>query len=197
MHSTANRTVSFLQFSSGLTVTGSARVYCFKFLAFYVLNVFIIVLLLPVTDRVKASEGRTLRSYMQVVCIYIYIYIYIYDSFCVLVVRSPGFDSRRYQIFWQVMGPERGPLSLVSTIEELLGRKSRGSGIENQEYGRRDPLCWPRHTSYPQKLALTSLTSGGRSVGIVRSRTEATEFFFGFFDQDGQMDETGTPFHRK
>jgi hypothetical protein len=29
---------------------------------------------------------------------------------------------------------------------------------------------------YPQKLALTSPTSGGRSVGIVRSRTKATEF---------------------
>jgi len=29
---------------------------------------------------------------------------------------------------------------------------------------------------YPQKLALTSPTGGGRSVGIVRLRTEATEF---------------------
>ena len=29
---------------------------------------------------------------------------------------------------------------------------------------------------YPQKLALTSPISGGRSVGIVRSRTKATEF---------------------
>jgi hypothetical protein len=28
---------------------------------------------------------------------------------------------------------------------------------------------------YPQKLALTSPTSGGRSVGIVRSRTKATD----------------------
>jgi hypothetical protein len=28
---------------------------------------------------------------------------------------------------------------------------------------------------YPQELALTSPTSGGRSVGIVRSRTKATE----------------------
>jgi len=28
-----------------------------------------------------------------------------------------------------------------------------------------------------QKLALTSPTGGGRSVGIVRSRTKATEFF--------------------
>jgi hypothetical protein len=42
---------------------------------------------------------------------------------------------------------ERGPLSLVSIIEELLERKSRGSGLENLEYG------------------------------IVRLRTQATEFF--------------------
>ena len=29
---------------------------------------------------------------------------------------------------------------------------------------------------YPQKLALTSPTGSGRSVGMVRSRTKATEF---------------------
>jgi hypothetical protein len=33
---------------------------------------------------------------------------------------------------------ERGPLSLVSTTKELLGRKSSGSGLESREYGRRD-----------------------------------------------------------
>jgi hypothetical protein len=33
-----------------------------------------------------------------------------------------------------------------------------------------------REVLYPQKLALTSLTGGGRYVGIVRSRTKATEF---------------------
>jgi hypothetical protein len=37
------------------------------------------------------------------------------------------------------MGLERGPLSLVSTIEELLERKSSVFGLENREYGRRDP----------------------------------------------------------
>jgi hypothetical protein len=37
------------------------------------------------------------------------------------------------------MGLERGPLSLLSTIEELLGRKSSGFGLEIREYGRRDP----------------------------------------------------------
>ena len=34
--------------------------------------------------------------------------------------RGPGFDSRRYQIFWVVVGLERGPLSLVRSTEELL-----------------------------------------------------------------------------
>jgi hypothetical protein len=76
-----------------------------------------------------------------------------------------------------IVGLERGPLSLVSTIAELLGRNNSGSGLENREYGRGDPMRRPRNTLYPQKLALTSPTSGGRSVGIVRLRTEATEVF--------------------
>jgi hypothetical protein len=71
---------------------------------------------------------------------------------------------------------KRAPLSLVSTIEELHGRKGNGSGLERREYGRRDPSRCPRGTSYSQKLALTSPTIGGRSVGIFRSRTQAMEF---------------------
>jgi hypothetical protein len=55
----------------------------------------------------------------------------------------------------KVVGLERGPLSLVNSTEELLGRNSSGSGLENREYGRGDPLRWPRDTFYPQKLALT------------------------------------------
>jgi hypothetical protein len=74
------------------------------------------------------------------------------------------------------VGLERGPLSLVSTTEELLERKSSGSYLENREYGRNDQSHCPRSTLYPQKLTLTSETSGGGSVGIVRSRTQATEF---------------------
>ena len=49
------------------------------------------------------------------------------DRLCGLVVRvsgyryrGPGFDPRRYQIFLLVVGLERGPLSLVGSIEELL-----------------------------------------------------------------------------
>jgi hypothetical protein len=37
------------------------------------------------------------------------------------------------------VGLERGPPSIVSTIEELLEIKSSGSGLEILEYGRRDP----------------------------------------------------------
>jgi hypothetical protein len=78
----------------------------------------------------------------------------------------------------KVVGLERGPLSLVSTTEELLGRNSSGSGLEIRGYGRRDSSRGPSGTLYLQKkLALTSLTSGGRSVGIVPLRTEATEVF--------------------
>jgi hypothetical protein len=55
------------------------------------------------------------------------------------------------------MGLERGPLSPVSTTEELLERKSSGSGgLESREYGRRDSSRGPRDTLYPQMLALTS-----------------------------------------
>jgi hypothetical protein len=95
-------------------------------------------------------------------------------------IQRSGFDSRRYQMFWEVVGLERGPLSLVSTTEELLGRKTSGSGLENREYGRRNPSNWPRDTLYPQTLVQTSHTSGGRSVGTDRSRTQATEFVFHF-----------------
>jgi hypothetical protein len=40
-----------------------------------------------------------------------------------LQIRRPGFDSRHYQKKKRVVGLERGPLSLVSTTEELLDRK--------------------------------------------------------------------------
>jgi hypothetical protein len=39
-----------------------------------------------------------------------------------LQIRRPRFDSRHYQKE-NVVGMERGPLSLVSTTEELLDRK--------------------------------------------------------------------------
>jgi hypothetical protein len=46
-----------------------------------------------------------------------------------LQMQKSAFDSRLCQFFWQVVGLERGPLSLVNTIEELLERKSSGCGL--------------------------------------------------------------------
>jgi hypothetical protein len=80
-----------------------------------------------------------------------------FDRLCGLVVRvpgyrsrGPGFDSQRYQIFWEVVGLERGPLSLVRIIEKLLEWKSSGSGQENRINGRGDSLRWPRDILSPQ-----------------------------------------------
>jgi hypothetical protein len=73
------------------------------------------------------------------VCINVFLHFYIlWDGLCGLAFRvpgcrhrGPGFDSRRYQIFWVAVGLERGPLSLVGMNEELPERKSSGSGLEN------------------------------------------------------------------
>ena len=57
--------------------------------------------------------------------------------------------------------------------------KSSGSGPEKQRLTAVGIRCADYVTPlYPQKLALTSPTGGGRSVGIVRSRTKGTDFFY-------------------
>jgi hypothetical protein len=99
------------------------------------------------------------------------------DRLCDLVVGVPAYRSRGLGsipgangFFWEVVGLERDPLSLVSTIEKLLERKNSGSGLnnENTSVGIRQSLrCG---TLYTQKFALTLSINGGRSIGIVRPR---------------------------
>jgi len=58
-----------------------------------------------------------------------------------------------------------------------LNKKSSGSRSRKQRLTAVGTRCADHVTPFhPQKLALTSPTGGGRSVGIVRSRTKATEF---------------------
>jgi hypothetical protein len=67
------------------------------------------------------------------------------------------------------VGLERGPLSLVSTTEELLGRKSIGSGLEKREYSRRDPSRPPRGTPLSEKVVTNfadKLADSGNGVLI-------------------------------
>jgi hypothetical protein len=76
------------------------------------------------------------------------------------------------------VGLERGPLSLVSITEKLLEWKSSGSESRKPRLTAVGIRCADHATPSLQKLALTSPTSGGRSVGIVRLWTKATEFSF-------------------
>jgi hypothetical protein len=74
-----------------------------------------------------------------------------------LQIQRSGFDSRRYQIFWEEVCLEGVPLSLVSSTEELLERKSSSSGLEIRCYGRRGSTTLT--TRYPsiQQAAVTCL----------------------------------------
>jgi hypothetical protein len=59
--------------------------------------------------------------------------VVLWSEFLATEIQRFGFDSPRCYIFFEVLGLERGPLSLVSAIEELLGRKSSNSGLENRK----------------------------------------------------------------
>jgi hypothetical protein len=64
---------------------------------------------------------------------------------------------------------------MYSYGEKIFILISRSKRAENTALG----ISHTDHValSNPQKLALTSLTSGSRSVGIVRSWTQATQFY--------------------
>jgi hypothetical protein len=73
--------------------------------------------------------------------------------------------------------------SLVTVSKELSKCRLDLVGVQEAALNLQENFCgngpvtlttWP---PYPQKLAVTSPTSGGRLVGIVRSRTQIKEFF--------------------
>jgi hypothetical protein len=78
---------------------------------------------------------KYLRNYNEETIVF-----YVYDALdrlCGLVVRvpgyrsrGPGFDSRRYQIIWEVVGLEQVPLSLVNITEELHEWKLAAPGLK-------------------------------------------------------------------
>jgi hypothetical protein len=68
-------------------------------------------------------------------------------------------------------------------LRSYLNEKVAAPVYETEINGRGNSLLLPRNTLYLQRLALTSPTSGGRSIGVVRLWTTATElsFYFLFF----------------
>jgi hypothetical protein len=93
----------------------------------------------------------------------------------------PGYRSRGLGCatdFQRCSGSRTGSTQSHEYSWGATWKKSSGCGleIENMAVG----ICHADHvaSSIRKKLALISPTSGGRSVGIVRSRTQATEFLF-------------------
>jgi hypothetical protein len=76
------------------------------------------------------------------------------------------------------VGLERGPLSLVSTTEEILDRKVAASVWKTEITAVGMLLADHEILHYPQKLAQTWPKRGGHSVRIVRSRTKVTELLW-------------------
>jgi hypothetical protein len=88
------------------------------------------ILILSEINRHEEQQNSMseVNVFLEIIDFFYFIRVWIMaDRLCGLVVRvscyryiGRGFDSRHYQIFWVVVGLERGPLSLVRSIEELL-----------------------------------------------------------------------------
>jgi hypothetical protein len=93
------------------------------------------------------------------------------DRLCRLVVRvrdyrsrGPGSTAGATNFIWVVVGLERGPLSLVNTIEELLLKKSIGTDQKIDNTAAGDPPRRLSDTPYPQKGGI-NFSHKQRSLG--------------------------------
>jgi len=125
----------------------------------------------------KHSNGHNSYANAPRFTLCIHIYIHSGQSFWLQIqrsrVRSPALPD-----FLSGNGSGTGSTQPREVkLRSYLNKKSSGSRFRKQRFTAVGTHC-ANHMKplYPQKLALTSPTGGGRSVGMVRLRTKATEF---------------------
>jgi hypothetical protein len=107
---------------------------------------------------------KTLRHGVCTIVTYLNIITFSDVLLVVLTLHIPGASRfSEKQRVWNGVHSASWP-QLRSYLEEIVAAPVQKTEIND----RGNPFRWPRDTLYPQKLALTSPTSGGRSVGIVR-----------------------------
>jgi hypothetical protein len=93
----------------------------------------------PLTDYLITSYTNNISAQPIQKILFLWPPLWSSDQSSWLQIYRSGFNSRLYQIFSEVVGLELGPISLMSTTEELLERNSSGSDldIENMAVGIR------------------------------------------------------------
>jgi hypothetical protein len=119
----------------------------------------------------ELAKGKSVSLWMQILKNSMF-------TAAVFLDIEKAFDIKwHYGLLYKLSGTEISAACIIMLTFFITARTFKVSvedeaGIENRDYGcSGSATLTMRH---PQKLTLTSPTSGGRSEGIVRSRTKAT-----------------------
>jgi hypothetical protein len=104
---------------------------------------FLFFLVFRIPDDGQSPETHTFWGKLQ---LHAHMYVYVYTGTCARAHTHTCVHAAVWQINQEVHKPQTtvsGYTVYAYQDEELLWRKSSGSGLESQEHGRRDPSHWP------------------------------------------------------